>query len=160
MGHNSQFLLLSNQDMVIALSHNLKIFRHFGMNTMLIFLNNIQLLINLCLILIEQREPIVFLDEVLSWDEINISVKQMNNNKALGMDGITAEILKCGGEEMIDLLEQVIHNVWESETPQDWRDAIFVSLHKKRSKSNCGNFRGIFLLSKVVKVFSRIIWID
>ena len=52
--------------------------------------------------LIEQREPIVFLEEVPSWDEINMSVKQMN--KAPGMDGITAEILNV--VETIDLLEQ------------------------------------------------------
>ena len=41
--------------------------------------------------------------------------------------------------------------------PQDWRDAIFVSLYKKGSKSDCSNFRDISLLSIVGKLFSRII---
>ena len=36
--------------------------------------------------LIEQREPVVSLDEELSWDEINMSVKQINNDKAPGME--------------------------------------------------------------------------
>ena len=81
----------------------------------------------------------------------------MNNNKAPGMDGITAEILKYGGEKIIDLLHVVILDVWETEAPQDWRDAVLVSLYKKGSKSDCGNFRGISLLSIVGKVFSRII---
>ena len=107
--------------------------------------------------IIEQRKPIVSLDEVPSWDETNISVKQMNKNKAPGMDGITAEILKCGGDKMIDLLEQIIHDVWGSETPLDWRDAILVSLQKKRSKLDCRDFRGISSLFIVGKVFSRII---
>ncbi len=48
--------------------------------------------------LIEQWDLIVSLDEVPFGDEINISVKQMNNNKDLGIDGITVEILKCGGD--------------------------------------------------------------
>ena len=74
---------------------------------------------------IEKRVLIVFLDEVPSWEEINITLKQMNTNKAPRMDGITDEILKCGGD-IIDLLEQVILNVWEIETPQEWRDAILV----------------------------------
>ena len=96
------------------------------------------------------------LDEVPSRSKIKASVSQMNNNKAPGMDGITAEILKNGGEKMIDLLEQVVQSVWESEVPQDWRYAILVSLYKKGSKSDCNNFRGISLLSIVGKLFSRI----
>ena len=74
-----------------------------------------------------------------------------------GMDGITAEILKNGGEKIIDLLEQVIQSVWESKVPQDWRDAILVSLYKKGSKSDCCSFMGIPLLSIVGKLLSRII---
>ena len=74
--------------------------------------------------IIKQHDPIMALDEVPSRDEIKASVSQMNNNKAPGMDGITAEILKNGSEKMIDLLEQVIQSIWESEVSQDWRDAI------------------------------------
>ena len=45
------------------------------------------------------------LDEVPSRGKIKASVSEMNNNKAPGMGGITAEILKNGGEKMIDLLK-------------------------------------------------------
>ena len=58
--------------------------------------------------LIKQHDLIMALDEVPSRGEIKASVSQMNNNKAPGMDGITADILKNDGEKMIDLLEQVI----------------------------------------------------
>ena len=81
----------------------------------------------------------------------------MNNNKVPGMDGITAEMLKNGSEKMIDLLEQVIQSVWESEVPQHWRDAILVFFYKKGLKLDCSNSRGISLLSIVGKLFSRII---
>ena len=47
--------------------------------------------------------------------------------------------------------------MWKSEASQDWRAAILVSLHKKGSKFDCRNFRGIFLLSNVGKIFFRII---
>ena len=88
--------------------------------------------------LIKQHEPIMALDEVPFRGEIK------------------AEILKNGGEKMMELLEQVIQSVWDSEVPQDWRDAILVSLYKKGSKSDCSNFRGISLLSIVGKLFTRI----
>ena len=107
--------------------------------------------------LIKQHDPIMDLDEVHSGGEIKASVSQMNSNKTSGMDGITAEILKNGGEKIIDLLEQVIQSVWESKVPQDWRDAILVSLYKKGSKSDCCSFMGIPLLSIVGKLLSRII---
>ena len=108
--------------------------------------------------LIKQHDPIMALDEVPSRGEIEASVSQMNNNKVPGMNGITAEILKNGGEKMIDLLKQIIQRVWENEVPQDWRDAILVSLNKKGSTSDCSNFRGISLLSILGKLFSRIIF--
>ena len=79
--------------------------------------------------LIEQRESIVSLGKVPFWDERNISAKQMNN-KALGVDGISANILKFGGDRKIGLLEQVINDMLESEAPQEWRDTIILSLHK------------------------------
>ena len=107
--------------------------------------------------LMKQDDHTMALDEVPSRGEIKASVSQMNKNKVPGMDGITAEILKNGGEKRIDLLEQVIQSVWESEVPQDWRDAILVSLYKKGSKSDCSNFRGISQLTIVGKVFLRII---
>ena len=107
--------------------------------------------------LIKQHDPIKDLDKVPSRGEIKASVSQMNNNKVQGMDGITAEILKNGGEKIIDLLEQVIQSVWESKVPQDWRDAILLSLYKRGSKSDCSNLRGISLLSIVGKLFSKII---
>ena len=97
------------------------------------------------------------LDEMPSRSVIKASVSQMNNNKVPGRDGITEDILKNGSEKMIDLLEQVIQSVWESEVPQDWRDAILVSLYEKGSKSDYSNFMGISLLSIVGKLFSRII---
>ena len=56
---------------------------------------------------------------------------------------------------MIDLLEQVIQSEWESEVPQDWRDAILVSLYKKGSKSDSSNFRGISLLSMLENCFQE-----
>ena len=103
--------------------------------------------------LIKQHELIMALDEVPSRGELKASVSKMNN-KGSGRDGITAEILKNGGEKMIDFLEQVIQSVWESE---DWRYAILVPLYKKGLKSDCSNFRGISLQSIVRKLFSSII---
>ena len=70
------------------------------------------------------------------------------------MDGIPAEVLQYGGDRLKEL---VISHVWHTSAPQDWRDAILESLFKKGERSDCGNFRGISLLSIVGKVFARIL---
>ena len=104
--------------------------------------------------LIKQHDPIMVLDEVPSGGKIKASVSQMNYNKVPGMDGITAEILKNGGEKMVDHLEQVIQSYGKVKY---LKTAIIMSLYKKGSKSDCSNLRGTSLLSIVEKLFSRII---
>ena len=47
---------------------------------------------------------------------------------------------------MIDLLEQVIHDACKSEAPEDWRDVILVSLHKK------GKFFFRIILNRLIGV--------
>ena len=82
----------------------------------------------------------------------------MNTGKAPGKDGITAELLKQGGDWIVELLYEIFQKVWENDTtPKDWRDAILVSLYKKGPRDLCGNYRGISLLSVVGKVFSRVL---
>ena len=75
----------------------------------------------------------------------------MNDGKAPGIDGISAEILKCGGKRMFEMTCVVIHDIWETEAPQDWKDGILLSLFKKGIRTDCDNYRGITLLSIVVR---------
>ena len=43
--------------------------------------------------------------------------------------------------------------------PDDFRNALIVSLYKKKgSQSDCGNYRGISLLSVAGKIFARVIF--
>ncbi len=69
--------------------------------------------------LIEQRDVIHSLDVVPTRDEIEHSVSQMNDNRAPGVDCLTAEILKNGGERMFELLEVDVRDVWVRGAPQD-----------------------------------------
>ena len=41
--------------------------------------------------------------------------------------------------------------------PEDWKKQLLIPLHKKGSKKDCDNYRGIALLSIPSKVFSRAI---
>ena len=55
-------------------------------------------------------------------------------------------------------LEELFRTVWESEEiPEDWNCGLIVKLPKKGDLTDCGNWRGITLLSVPAKVMGRVI---
>ena len=58
---------------------------------------------------------------------------------------------------MFSRLHQVITNGWEVDSvPQAWKDAIIVTIYKKGDLTDCGNYRGISLLSMARILLNRL----
>ena len=72
---------------------------------------------------------------------------------------IPADIFKEMGPVALEDCHTLLNNIWEEDDmPQEFRDATIVHLFKtKCSKSDCGNYRGISLLSIAGKLLARII---
>ena len=89
-------------------------------------------------------------------DDIKKTIKEVNTGKAPGLDGIPVEILRSGGDNIAAAIHTLILEACEGvPVPQDWIDAILISLYKgKGSKSDCGDYRGIslskFLLNRLI----------
>ena len=82
----------------------------------------------------------------------------MKNGQAPGADGISAELLKLGGDTVVRWLLYLATVVWKEErVPEDWVKQLTILLHKKGSMQDCDNYRGITLLSVPGKVFCRVI---
>ncbi|MCG8432081.1 MAG: reverse transcriptase family protein, partial [Candidatus Omnitrophica bacterium] len=91
-------------------------------------------------------------------DEVEKAIRKLKNNKASGLDGIAAELMKYGPTEMISKLHQLIIRIWErEEVPEDWTRSLICPIYKKGDKSLCSNYRGISLLSVPGKVFGHIL---
>ena len=92
-------------------------------------------------------------------DEVRAAIKQMNCGKAQGKDGLPAEIFKALGDTAFQAFHDVLCTIWEDEDmPADLRDATIVALYKnKGAKADCGNYRGISLLSIAGKTLARIL---
>jgi len=87
------------------------------------------------------------------------AINSLKNNKSPGPDGIPAELLKCGGEELFSTLHEVIEHIWITETlPSKWLEGALCPLHKKGDKLICDNYRGISLLNSAYKVFAKILF--
>ena len=100
----------------------------------------------------------VDLSQPITEDEIHEAISQLRDGKAPGADGISAELLKLGGAETIHWLTSLFNSIWSSECiPSDWLNHLIITLHKKGSRSECDNYRGIALLSIPSKVFTRVL---
>ena len=91
-------------------------------------------------------------------EEISTAISQMKNGKAPGLDGISSEVLKLGGEASVRWHSSTCTTIWMEEiVPSDWQKQLLVPIHKKEIQSDCDNYRGISLLSVPSKVFMKII---
>ena len=112
----------------------------------------------LILDLLPQFPSIPDLDVTPSLHEISIAVRGLKNNKASGPDDIPAEVLKHGGHTLLHRLHSFIACAWNSrQLPQQWKDANIVTIYKRKGdRADCGNSRGISLLSAAGKVLARV----
>ena len=95
----------------------------------------------------------------ISREEVKTAIKRMKNGKATGPDGIPAEAWKSLGEEGIDVLWDLMRKIYAQEKmPDAWRDTVIVPIFKDKGDiQDCGNYRGIKLMSHTMKIWERII---
>jgi len=90
--------------------------------------------------------------------EVRVAAKDLSNGKACGRDGIPSELLKYGGEHMMESLALLFDMCQSSErTPSDWHLVNIVPIYKKGDKYNKANYRRVSLLSCVYKLYARVL---
>ena len=95
----------------------------------------------------------------ISREEVKVALAKTKNGKAMGKDGIPVEAWKGLGEEGIDMLWELMQRIYErEEMPAPWRDSVIVPIYKEKGDiQDCGNYRGIKLMSHTMKVWERIV---
>lgn len=91
-------------------------------------------------------------------EEVEFAIRTMKDGKAAGVDNIPAELIKNGGESVIELLTQICNKIWQTgEWPTQWTQSLIITLPKKGNLQLCQNYRTISLISHASKVMLKII---
>lgn len=92
------------------------------------------------------------------YEEIELAIKELKNNKCPGEDKITNEIIKIGKSELIPPLLILFNKILTTEEiPSQWRKSQIILLFKKGSRTDIGNYRPISLIPTICKIFTKII---
>ena len=106
-----------------------------------------------------QKPTLEELDNPPSMNIVRNAIKEMECGKAAFKDGIPTEVYRALIEESLKAFHEVLASIWEEEEmPPDLPNATIISQYKnKNTKADCGNYRGISLLSVAGKIPSHII---
>jgi len=82
--------------------------------------------------------------EELTIEDVNKAISNLKNNKAAGTDGIHLELIKYGGNKLLNRMYELVRQIWEEERiSEEWKETIIVPIHKRGDRDRCENYRGI-----------------
>ncbi|XP_066902395.1 uncharacterized protein [Halyomorpha halys] len=72
-------------------------------------------------------------------DEILDAINELRCNKARGADGLSAELIKCGGNELMKDMQNLFITVWTDEVlPDPWAKALICPIFQDDSQKRNG----------------------
>ena len=79
-------------------------------------------------------------------------------NKAIGGDGIPAELFQIQKDDTVKMLHSTCQQIWKTQQwPQDWKRSVFITFPKKSNAKECSNYSRTALISHDSKVMIKIL---
>ena len=89
----------------------------------------------------------------ITQDEVDISVRQLKNGKAPGLDGLPSEFWKL--PKMREKLHRFCSQTFLGNRPKEWGVSALIPVPKKGDLTKTDNYRGISLSQVGAKVYNR-----
>ena len=98
-------------------------------------------------------------EDVTKTEELNKLLKHTKKNrKSCGLNNLPMELWKFGGNALKMHIQELFNKITDkNKMPQEWVTGMVINIHKKGTKSNCENYRGIALLHLAYKLSANII---
>ncbi|XP_055384192.1 uncharacterized protein LOC129613898 [Condylostylus longicornis] len=97
----------------------------------------------------------------LSCDIVKANISKLKNRKSPRIDEISNAMIKYGGEQFQNEIVHLFNKILTyKQAPREWKNSITVPIFKKGDKNLPENYRGITLLSSMLKLFTEIVSIE
>ena len=98
------------------------------------------------------------LDYRITKDEIKTCISKLKSGEAVGMDRISAEMIKTSVDQLLPVYEKLVNSIFRKGIyPHKWEESFLVPLFKSGSLKDPSNYRGIAVNSTLGKVFSMVL---
>ena len=98
------------------------------------------------------------LDYRITKDEIKTCISKLKSGKAVGMDRISAEMIKTSVDQLLPVYEKLFNFIFRKGIyPHNWKESFLVPLFQSGSRKDSSNYRGIAINSTLGKVFSMVL---
>ena len=68
-------------------------------------------------------------------------MRNLKYNKLAGTDGICPELIKYGGNKLLNRIYELVRQIWEEERiPEEWNETIIVPTYKNGDREKCENY--------------------
>ena len=90
--------------------------------------------------------------------EMQTGMKGMKKGRAPGIDEMRVEMVMAVGESGISWTKRLLNTCMrQGKVPEEWRTGLIVPIWKKGDVQDPGKYRGITLLSHIMKLLKRIL---
>ena len=90
--------------------------------------------------------------------EVKWALGSITMNRAIGGDGIPAELFQILKDDAVKVLHSICQQIWKTQqSPQDWKRSVFIPIPKKGNPKECSNYRTTALISHASKVMLKIL---
>ena len=105
------------------------------------------------------HQPENYLDTDITAKEITDAVRNLKNNKASGIDGITNEYIKASIHLLLPVYVKIFNIIYDQSTvPSSWTTGIIKPIYKQKgNKQEPDNYRPITILSCLGKLFTAVL---